>query len=455
MGKYINFGKYNKNYNYIILTCVFIILQIYLPNILLEIFLYYKQINIHTKNLYNNHNIMLENLRFFGMLIFSFIIYIYEKKSSKSESNIGKSNASRSEKGCFKAIKNNNEKNNNNNKIRLNLNILIITTISLIIYFLEEIISALSIFSNWMIFLLIVSYINSKMFKLVTYKHQKLAMYFNLITSFIFQLSSFILAMIYREALYEKENIYIKNNFRLWLFLSGLIILFVYVYISAYTFSKIKWFMDLKQVSLTKLLMIYSLLGIFINIIYCAILTYIKCEGGMGKYLCKILDNDNNLYFENIFLFFNNISNIYRENIIYLIIIIFIIFVDMILYSLYNFLFYLVLKNLNPEFYIFADFITQAFIDIIEVFIYKIKESNKILLIKFFLSIIGYFLGFIGFLVYSEIIELNFCGLNYNLRRKIIGRSIEDSIRKMTCTDDQIESLINDNTFKIELSNNQ
>ena len=89
------------------------------------------------------------------------------------------------------------------------------------------------------------------------------------------------------------------------------------------------------------------------------------------------------------------------------------------------------------------------------VFIYKIKESNKILLIKFFLSIIRYFLGFIGFLVYSEIIELNFCGLNYNLRRKIIGRSTEDSIRKMTCTDDQIESLINDNTFKIELSNNQ
>jgi len=65
---------------------------------------------------------MLENLRFFGMLIFSFIIYIYEKKSSKSESNIGKSNASKSEKGCFKVIKNNNEKNNNNNKILLNLN---------------------------------------------------------------------------------------------------------------------------------------------------------------------------------------------------------------------------------------------------------------------------------------------------------------------------------------------
>ena len=93
----------------------------------------------------------------------------------------------------------------------------------------------------------------------------------------------------------------------MWLFLSGFLILFIYVYITAYTFSKIKWFMDLKQVSLTKLLMIYSLLGIFINIIYCSLLTYIKCEGGMGKYLCKISDNDNNLYLENIFLFFDSI----------------------------------------------------------------------------------------------------------------------------------------------------
>ena len=33
----------------------------------------------------------------------------------------------------------------------------------------------------------------------------------------------------------------------------------------------------------------------------------------------------------------------------------------------------------------------------------------------------------IGFIIYLEIIELNFCKLNYNLRKYIIERSIEDS----------------------------
>jgi hypothetical protein len=49
-------------------------------------------------------------------------------------------------------------------------------------------------------------------------------------------------------------------------------------------------------------------------------------------------------------------------------------------------------------------------------------------------------------LVYSEIIELNFCDFNYNLRRKIIERSIEDSIQRISINDydDQNESLIDD-----------
>ena len=103
--------------------------------------------------------------------------------------------------------------------------------------------------------------------------------------------------------------------------------------------------------------------------------------------------------------------------------------------------------------------------EIIELFRKKIAEGyyfgeerkdNKILIIKFILNIFENFLGFIGFLVYSEIIELNFCGLSYNLRRKIIERSIEDSIQKISCNEDQNESLFEDNTSDIntELSNN-
>jgi len=302
------------------------------------------------------------------------------------------------------------------------------------------------------------------MFKLIIYKHQKLAIYFNFITAFIFQLISFILTVRYRETIPENQNIYI-NHLSLWFLPLGFIILFVVVYITSYTYTKMKWLMDLKQVPLTKLFIIYALLGFFINIIYCLILTNIKCERESGKYFCKIKDNKNNIYLENIFIFFDNLSKICGENYNYLIFIIFILFVDVIFYSLSNYYYFLILKNLTPEFYVFTDSITRIFNGVIIIIRNKLisgyyfgeeGKDNKIILIHFILDVIGSFLGFIGFLIYSEIIELNFCGLNYNLRRKIIERSIEDSIQRMSINDDQNESLINNNTLNIntELSNN-
>ena len=127
------------------------------------------------------------------------------------------------------------------------------------------------------------------------------------------------------------------------------------------------------------------------------------------------------------------------------------------------FLFFLILKNLTPEFYFFIGSITEIFIEIIEIFknkkvegYYFVEEGNdyKIPLIKFLFIIIGNFLAFIGFLVYFEIIELNFWGLNYNIRRKIIERSIEESIQRMSINDDQNDSLIENNILNTELSNN-
>ena len=45
---------------------------------------------------------------------------------------------------------------------------------------------------------------------------------------------------------------------------------------------------------------------------------------------------------------------------------------------------------------------------------------------KFILDISCDFLSFIGFTVYLELIELNFCGLNYNLGRHISIRAYSE-----------------------------
>ncbi len=461
MGKYINFGKYNRNYKYVILEFVFMILKYYLPTILREIFLKYEIINDYTEYFFY-HTHMIDNFRFFGMLIFSLIFYIYEKKSSKNISNNGKSNDLISGKGCFEVIKINDERKKNINNKKNLLNILIIIAICLIIQLITEIITPLIIFSYWMIILLILSYINAKMFKLETYKHQKLAIYFTFINTFVFQLTSFILGSISEEE--SDGNIY-RNYLGFWLLPLGIIIYFVYVSLISYVYSKIKWFMDLQFISLPKLFMIYSVLGLFINIIYCVILTYIKCEGKASDYYCFIEDDGGGKYVENFYEFFIDISYLYGKNKNYLIYMIIIICVDIISNSLFCYYFFLILKNLSPEFNFFIGSIVEIFIKIIQIFKNKIfynyyfvenGEDYKIPLIKFILTIIGNSLAFIGFLVYSEIIELNFYDFNYNIRRKIIERSIEDSIQRMSINDDQNSSLIYDYTSNrnTELSNN-
>ena len=86
----------------------------------------------------------------------------------------------------------------------------------------------------------------------------------------------------------------------------------------------------------------------------------------------------------------------------------------------------------------------------------KNEKDNELYFKRFLLNFIGYCLTIIGFLIYLEIIELNFCGFNYNLRKKIIERSVEDMIQEINYDDEQNESLIDDkNPNKIsELSNN-
>ena len=466
MGFYINCGKYHKNYKYVILTGIFMTSKYYIPHLLIAIFSTKEIINEYTASLFD-HEYIMDNFRLFVMMIFSIIFYIYEKKSSKSESNFEKSdnlnssNSSNSDKGCFGVIKDNDEKKKklNETKNYSNLNIIIIVIICLITEFFTEIISYLSLFTYWMVILLIISYINTKMFKREIYTHHKIAIYFSFIVAFIFQLTSFILSMKSEEEI--NSNIY-KQYLDLWFLPIGLIIHFVYVSLNSYIYSKMKWLMDSKYISLGKLFMIYSIAGFIFNIIVCVILTNIKCNGKTAEFYCEIKDEDDS-YLENFDLFYENLIVIYenfKEDFIYVIIIA---FVDMVTYSLYIFFFLSILKNLAPEYFFFLGSITGVFSQIIMMinnkiskgyFIANEEKDFKLLLPKFLLNIIGNSLAVIGFLVYLEIIELNFCNLDYNIRRKIMERSIIDSIGKTSILEDPNESFIEEKASNTELSNN-
>jgi len=183
--------------------------------------------------------------------------------------------------------------------------------------------------------------------------------------------------------------------------------------------------------------------------------TFIKC--GENKNIVCDKEEKGNYYIENFNIFFEKLLKICRDenkfDIIFLIC--FIIFYSFILF-LHRFFALSILKNLYPEYYFFTDSIRETFIKIILLFHNKIfrgyyfskGQDYKILVTKFILNSIGNCLIIFGFLIYLEIIELNFYGFNYNLRKNIIQRSMKDIQEIIDDDEEQNEFLINNNSNK-------
>ena len=215
--------------------------------------------------------------------------------------------------------------------------------------------------------------------------------------------------------------------------------------------------MDLKFISSTKLLILYGIIGFVFSTIACIIETIFKCVGSERDFFCKITiyedesdDANYDSYIENINIFFEDFSSYGLKDIIIEIIIF---FFGMIFY--YGSLYFemLVINSLTPMHFMFSSLIYLFVIelgDLIRIIKKKNsdinnedeainKESIEYLYSINLFNISAYICSLIGFMIYLEIIELNFCKLTYNLRKYINERSIKD-----TYDDDANESIIDD-----------
>jgi hypothetical protein len=85
-----------------------------------------------------------------------------------------------------------------------------------------------------------------------------------------------------------------------------------------------------------------------------------------------------------------------------------------------------VIKVLNPVLFAFSFpilFLFKKIVLIINTLIisksFYIKDVTGIKKLKFSFDMVGDILSLISFLIYSEILELNFCGFNYNISKNI------------------------------------
>ena len=408
MGKYISCGQYNKNYKYIIFGVFFNNLVLFIFRFDYEDFKNLLLFPSKGQDKLYKHFAVHEIFRNIGIFIFGCVFYKIEEMLNKKEiaSHKTSKNSSKESNNQISLIFNDSQEEIDSISI---LNFIFVITTYVCIEYLSDIYYQLDlrIFDFWMFELLIISYINAKMFKLKIYRHQMLAIFFNSFICLLFRLPSFILSF----SLKDKNSLYKKSN---WFIVLGLIIYVIIITIRSYSYAKMKWFIDLKYISLTKLLISIGFIGIFVSSISCIIQTNIKCS--LKFNFCEVekdnMEGPKDHYLDNFIIYNENVSKLeFPKEIIIEICVILLGMICKFCALYYNML---ILKFLTPVHIIFDSSLYYFIIKIIALVYNKINinyffDENenvaKLKFLRFILDILVNFFAIFGFLIYLELIE--------------------------------------------------
>ena len=298
----------------------------------------------------------------------------------------------------------------------------------------------------WIIELLIVTFINFKMFKINIYSHQKCAIIYN--TCFCTLLKIIVVIILISCDGFGENSLYKQN---VYLFPVGVIIYIFIIILRGYSISKIKYYMDLKFISSTRILLYSSIIGIIFFSSICVMETFIQCSNYLKEIRLCVVEKNNNFYMDNFYAYFKTLKNAEYGDIIYEI--------GSSIFGVISYFFYLlfyslVLKYLTPVHYVFSNAIYSFLIQPIFLFYHRITtgyffsgeaEYTTIKCVQFLLNLISDFLSLFGFFVYLELIVLKFCGLDYNIKASIRQRSIDDIKQNKDVNDDEQDENQNQN----------
>ena len=288
----------------------------------------------------------------------------------------------------------------------------------------------------WMFELIVMTYLNNKMFKIKIYRHQMLSIY---LIAIPFILKTVTIVLLFCDEnnyfldgeinyKYNKTSTQLKSLFvaQYWLFPLSCLSYLIVLSMNSYVIINIKRIIDLKFVSITNILLCYGLFGSILTLLFSLIASFITCGKknyevyDIYDYQFNIIDKEGNRFIENIFIYFS--SNFWKDLLIH-------IFGE--IASAFSQLFLLkFIQYLTPIHKSFSSPV-NFFIEKL-ILIYQVSDNKSMKYIResYFLDLASDFSAIIGFLIYLEIIELNFCKLNKNLRKYIIIRSDEDAKNK-------------------------
>ena len=460
MSKYIKFNKLNKYFKFILLIAFFrffndCVLGYNYNNSFEDISLIkfiYSCLGININN--NILNSMMVELFFnyIGTLIFSFLIRIYELKiAQKKIKYFFNFNVAlfENQRQLAKIAKGNEYfkiKENILSKFKnylLNNTSFVLYIIISFIWVTEEI--TMFIISDllrdldfWFFEIYILIQIYSKIFLVEIYRHQYFAIFLNLFPS--------ILKIIGTALTLSTNEDIIYNRYKWWIFV-GFFIFCLLTAINSFIYCSIKSLLDLKYTTISHILIFYSSLGILISFLISIFSTYFPCTTSENinyftEKMCKIIEN-NYTYFDSYKIYFNSFSEARSSEILTRT---FIIILDALTFSFKTYFLLLSIQYTDPVhayfnipiYYIFQKIVLIINNAIVDKKAFLITSNYKVA--KYCLDISGDFFCLIGFLVYLEIIELNFFGLNRDLKKYITQRSkTEDMLLLDNLEDEKTE----------------
>ena len=257
----------------------------------------------------------------------------------------------------------------------------------------------------WMFDIFFINIFMSKYLNFSMLLHQKYSLYLCVISSLILKLISNFLdshSLDNGEASVNIYNyIYIKYNEH-WIFIPIIMLSFTIMQIiRAYGNTKLKYSMDILFINPYRILMTYGLIGLFFCIVY-IVLSILKDFKYLGD--IKELFENNNRILAFTTAIINGIFNSLK-----------------ILFDL------LMIMNLSPFHMLVKYKIYYLLIQLI-LFCYNQKIKYKTF---YFVELSSDIICFFGFLIFLELIEIRYKGLNHDLRTNIIERGefefMEDS----------------------------
>jgi hypothetical protein len=332
-------------------------------------------------------------------------------------------------------------------KYHLKFQLILICLVYVYFFEIDRVFDALGLheLDFWIFNILFTVLLMKTKFSIEIFKHQ---VYPLLVSSFINLIISLILSFLNSN----ENNVYdtVKGIFTTKWF--SIIIILIYIsraFLISFYRLKTKFLMELKFISITRIIYVLGFFGIIITLILLSIVSSNECKGNIADYCnfnITLEENETNVkYFDSYSMFFNSLSELYNENTRDFLIEIIIIIP---LYSFFHFMIvhfeFLIIFYLNPIYILITDEIYYGINYIIYYIIYKEDSIGK-----FFLKEISEIITGIGYLIFLEIIEIKCRGFNRYTRKQIDKRARKEYLEELDLDVREVIDIDDNYSFEI------